>query len=375
MSTELRVVLAGGVSGGHIYPLIAVSEAMRKAGGATGVELNLRYMGPDGTFEAAAMQEAGIPTTHIQSGKWRRYFSPLNFIDIFRVIIGFFQCLAYLWYYLPDVVFAKGGAASIPIVLVAWLYRIPVVIHDSDAIVGRANRFLAYFATEILSGFPNLRGLAPSTKFTFVGNPVREVITTGTIESAVSRFALTSTERVVLVLGGSQGAASLNQLMLEAMPRLVAAGYSVLHQVGGRNLEYIQSASAYLDESVRKCYHPYAFFTSSELADAYAVASVILCRSGASSLSEALILGKPTITVPIPESANDHQRANAYTLADSGAVLVIEEQNLGPNLLFQTLSDITSDANYRSAAHSAMAAVATPDADTTIANILLGYAG
>lgn len=375
MSTELRVVLAGGVSGGHIYPLIAVSEAMRKAATESDIALTLRYMGPDGTFEASAMHDAGIPTTHIQSGKWRRYFSPLNFLDIFRVIAGFFQCLAYLWYYLPDVVFAKGGAASIPIVLVAWLYRIPVVIHDSDAIVGRANRFLAHFATEILSGFPNLRGLAPSTQFTFVGNPVREVVTSGTVESAVTRFGLANAQRVVLVLGGSQGAQSLNQLVLEALPRLVAAGYSVLHQVGERNLEYVQSASAYLDETVRGSYHPYAFLSSVELSDAYAVASIILCRSGASSLSEALILGKPTITVPIPESANDHQRANAYTLADSGAVLVIEESNLGPNLLLQTLTGITSDANYRSAAHTAMAAVATPDADTAIATILLSYAG
>lgn len=375
MSTELRVVLAGGVSGGHIYPLIAVSDALRTASATSDVVLSLRYMGPDGTLEETAMHEAGIPTTHIQSGKWRRYLSPLNFVDVFRVVAGFFQCLAYLWYYLPDVVFAKGGAASIPIVLVAWLYRIPVVIHDSDAIVGRANRFLAYFATDILSGFPNLRGLAPSTKFTFVGNPVREVVTSGTVASAVTRFGLSSSERVVLVLGGSQGAQSLNQLVLEALPRLAAAGYSVLHQVGERNLEYVQSASGYLDETVKKCYHPYAFFDSAELADAYAVASTILCRSGASSLSEALILGKPTITVPIPESANDHQRANAYTLADSGAVLIIEESNLGPNLLLQTLTGITSDANYRSAAHSAMAAVATPNADTTIATILIGYAG
>jgi UDP-N-acetylglucosamine--N-acetylmuramyl-(pentapeptide) pyrophosphoryl-undecaprenol N-acetylglucosamine transferase len=375
MSKELRVVLAGGVSGGHIYPLIAVSEAMRRAATEADVILTLRYMGPDGSFEENAMRDASIPTTHIQSGKWRRYFSPLNFLDIFRVLAGFFQCLAYLWYYLPDVVFAKGGAASIPIVLVAWIYRIPVVIHDSDAIVGRANRFLAYFATEILSGFPNLRGLAPDTKFTFVGNPVREVITSGTVESAVTRFGLTNAERMLLVLGGSQGAQSLNQLVLEALPRLVAAGYSVLHQVGERNLEYVQSASAYLDETTRKSYHPHAFLNSTELSDAYAVASIILCRSGASSLSEALILGKPTITVPIPTSANDHQRANAYTLADSGAVLVIEESNLGPNLLLQTLTGITNDANYRSAAHTAMVAVATPDADTTIANILLSYAG
>src|SRR3989338_6033957 len=141
-----RVVLTGGVSGGHMFPLIAVAESLRKRfpGG-----IEFLFVGSRGHFESDEITGAAIPMQRVVTAKWRRYFSLLNIVDCFKAPIGFLQALWYLFFFMPDAVFAKGGAASVPVVLAAWLYRIPILIHDSDAVAGRANRFLSHFAQRI----------------------------------------------------------------------------------------------------------------------------------------------------------------------------------------------------------------------------------
>lgn len=360
-----RIVLTGGVSGGHTFPLVAVSRALRKRF-PEGVEF--LFVGSHGRFEDEAMATEGIPVRHVLTGKMRRYFSWRNFIDPFKVPIGFIQSLWYLAHFMPDAVFAKGGSASVPVALAAWIYRIPILIHDSDAVAGRANRFLSHFAKRIAIAYPSAHRYFPEAKTMLTGNPVRAEILAGDAARARERFGLAPDKPTLLVLGGSQGADGINRAVLAVVPGLLAKGVQVLHQTGSGRYDEVMAVAAELGIGTEVSgYVPRAFLSGEEVADALAAATVVLSRSGAGSIAELAATGKPSILIPLASAANDEQRMNAYAIAEIGGAVVLEEANLGEHLLMENVETLLGDETLRVSMGDKIRAFYHPDAADAIA--------
>lgn len=369
MSDITRIVLTGGISGGHTFPLVAVSRSIRKK---LGGNVEFLFVGSRGKFESTAMAQEGIRTKYILTGKWRRYFSFQNFIDLFRVPLGFLQSLWILLFFMPDAVFSKGGSASVPVVLASWVYRIPVLIHDSDATAGRANRFLARFATRIAIAYPGAHKFFPQEKTVLTGNPIREEILTGDAGRFAKTFGLELDKMVILVLGGSQGAQVLNEAILRVLPGLLERNIQVVHQTGEKNYDTIvTSVEAYGLKLGASGYVPRAFLSAMEIADALSVATIVISRAGAGSIAELSATKKASILVPLASSANDEQRLNAYDVAEIGGALVIEEENLGQNMFLEKIDELLAHPEVRTSMGEKLTAFYHPDASDTLASGVL----
>jgi UDP-N-acetylglucosamine--N-acetylmuramyl-(pentapeptide) pyrophosphoryl-undecaprenol N-acetylglucosamine transferase len=374
MSDLPRIVLTGGISGGHTFPLVAVARALRKqfppASPTGGEGVEFLFLGPQGRFEVEAMTKENIPTHHIATGKWRRYFSFQNFTDLFRIPVGFVQALSQLYAFMPEAVFSKGGAASVPVVLAARVLRIPVVLHDSDAVAGRANRFLSRFAERIAIAYPSAKQYFPERKTAITGNPVREEIMAGDADRAAAAYGLSRERQTLLVLGGSQGAYFLNAALLKILPDLLSRDVQVIHQSGADNYEAIEQAIAAHDEPLPNSsyYVIKPFFQAEELADAFALSTLVLSRAGAGSIAEIAAVKKPSILVPLASAANDEQRMNAYDVAEVGGALVLEEANMGKNMLFENILELLGHPETLASMSEKINAFHHPDAADAIAS-------
>lgn len=366
MGNISRIVLTGGVSGGHTFPLVAVARALRKK---LSNNVEFLFIGSEGSFENDAMKQENIPMKHVLTGKWRRYFSLQNIIDPFKVPIGFVQALWQLFVFMPDAVFSKGGSASVPVVLAAWVYRIPVLIHDSDAVAGRANRFLARFASRIAIAYPSAHNFFPANKTVLTGNPIREELLSGESERFTKQFGLSLEKPIILVLGGSQGAQTLNAAILRILPSLLEKNIQIVHQTGKKNHESIvSSVEAYGVKIGESGYVPRAFLSVLELADALRVATLVISRAGAGSIAELAATKKAAILVPLLEAANDEQRMNAYDVAALGGALVLEETNLGEHILLEEIQELLSHPEVRQSMGEKLSSFYHPDAADTIAS-------
>lgn len=368
MADEIRIVLTGGVSGGHTFPLIAVARAIRER---AGVPTRFLYLGSRGVFESDSMAAENIPAKRVLFGKMRRYFSWRNFVDPFKVPIGLLQSLWYLFWFMPDAVFAKGGSVSVPVALAAWILRIPILIHDSDAVAGRANRLLARFASRIAIAYPSAQKFFPPGKTALTGIPVRAEILSGDAARARERYGFSQGKPVVFVLGGSQGARSLNEAVIRILPELLKEA-QVLHQTGSNNYD---EAAALAGESGIKAgyggYAPVPFLEPSEMADAYAAADLVISRAGATSIAEIAGCGKPCVLVPLQSAANDEQRMNAYDVARFGGALVLEEANLGEHIFFSKVDELLKNQWLRSEMSQKVKSFHNPEAANMIADGVL----
>ncbi len=333
----MRIVLTGGGTGGHLFPLIAVTKKIKEK---LGPEAQFLYIGSGAPMERQVMQAEGIPAKFVFSGKMRRYFSFQNFIDIFKVPIGFLQSLWILLWYMPEVIFSKGGYVAVPVVLAARIYRIPVMIHESDSIPGTANKFLAKYATRIAVAYPEAQAYFPSEKTALLGNPVREGALGGNPLMFIKQLGFTESKKTLLVIGGSQGSEIINKAVVAILPQLLK-DVQVIHQTGDRNYEtVIDLAGEQGIKAGREGYAPARFFNDKQLRDSLELCDLVISRAGANSIAEIAAHTKPAILVPLGNSANDHQRMNAYSLAKVGGALVLEESNLGSNMLLEKIHQI-----------------------------------
>lgn len=364
MSTPHRIVLTGGGTGGHIFPLIPVARELRAL---LGDETEFLYLGPAGELEKRVIGEAGIESRNILSGKWRRYFDLRNGTDIFRNIAGFFQSLFVLYRYMPDAVFSKGAYAAVPVVFAAWVYRIPIVTQDSDATPGVANKIMGKFADRIAVAYPSAAQFFEPGRVAITGNPIREGITLGTPERARDRFGVPNNKPTILILGGSLGARAVNLAILRIFPRLLEK-FFVIHQTGQANYEEVMNrlGEHSLPESAGR-YHIEAFLDTGALSDALALADLVVSRAGANTISEIAAVGKPSILIPLPSAANDEQRMNAYEIARAGGALVLEESNLGENLFAGKIEELMNDSSLRERMSRAIRTFFHPDAARRIA--------
>ncbi|MDA3814854.1 MAG: undecaprenyldiphospho-muramoylpentapeptide beta-N-acetylglucosaminyltransferase [Patescibacteria group bacterium] len=365
-----RIVLAGGGTGGHLFPLTTVAKYLKENYKSEN-GLEFLFIGPKGEFEDRLMKEHNIPQKNIQCGKMRRYFSFHYFFDLFKLPIGFFQSLWHLFSFMPDVVFAKGGFASVPVVLAAWIYRIPVILHESDAVPGMANKFLGATATLVALNFERAKMYFNPKKTFMAGLPIRESVINGNKEKARKFLSMEKeTKPVVLFLGGSQGAESINSKVVEVVDVLIDK-YQIVHQTGTRQFEKITKKIQHKGYKIEHSdYYPIDFI-GEELGDLLALADVVVSRAGATSIAEIAANAKPVILVPIKNSANTHQRINAFEISKARAGVVLEEQNFSKGTLMHYLMEIEKDKEFKETLSSNIKNFYSPDSTQTISEAIL----
>jgi len=369
-----RILLTGGGSGGHVYPLLAVADALQKIS----EEVVLFYLGPKSIYDEE-FKMRGISFLEIVSSKFRRYLSPMNLIDIPKFFIGLIQALAKLFKIMPDVVFSKGGTGALPVVLAAKFYMIPVIIHESDSVPGLTNRISGKLADKIGISFSDAAKYFSKGKIALTGNPIRKSFLSEEISHEHAREALgfDFEKPLVLVLGGSQGAVQLNSLIFDNFS-LFLKNFYLLHQVGEGNASSAQNISIQIGKEtgidVSRGYRYIPFLGTDEMRNALLAADVVISRAGSGAIFEIAAFGKPSILIPLETSAGDHQRANAYSYAETGAAVVIEKENLKAHIVLHELGLIASDEKKRKLMIEAAKIFSKPDAADIIAREIITLA-
>lgn len=363
-SKVYRIALAGGGTGGHVFPILPVVRELRKL---LGEQTQFLYLGPKNGIGTEVMKEVEVPAVPILSGKWRRPFSLKNIPDCFRVIGGYIQSLRYLYQFMPDAVFSKGAYAAVPVVLAAKTYAIPVLTQDSDAIPGIANKIMGKFANRIAVAYPSAARYFEASRVAVTGNPVREELLQGNVERARERFGYKSDMPVVLVLGGSLGSVAVNRAVITILPKLIERCF-VVHQTGETDaMEVAKHVTELKLGDLSGKYFSAPFFDTETLADAFSISSLIVSRAGANAITDIAAIGKPSILIPLPSAANNEQRMNAYEMAKVGAALVLEQLNLGENILLGRITHLLDDEALRSDMSKSVQAFFHPDAARRIA--------
>ena len=366
----MKIVFTGGGTLGHIFPSIAVIREMRDI--YPGSDLKLSYIGPKHNYGELLFKEQNVEVRRILSGKIRRYFSFKNLLDVFKVPIGFIQSLFWLFIIAPDIVFSKGGYGSFPVAVACFFLRVPLVLQESDIVPGLASKITSKWASEIFTSFSNTEYF-PKDKVICVGNPVRKELLEGTIEKAKELFKLKGEKPVILILGGSQGSARINNLMIEILPELLKS-FEIIHQTGRhKHLTIERESKALLSKESMSIYHLLPFLNEEQLKQALAVSDLVISRAGSGALFEIASSKKPAILIPLSNSAQDHQKKNAYAFAEAGGGEVVEEQNLKPNFFLQKLQSLFSNKESLKIISQNSSNFSKPLAAKKIANYLIEY--
>ena len=374
----MRILLTGGGTGGHLFPLIAVARKLKKiskdAQSEFAEELEFVFVGPDG-FSKDAFQKEGIEAKVIFAAKMRRYFSFASILDFVTFPLGLLQAYIHVFFFMPDVIFAKGGYGSAPVAFWGILFRIPLVIHESDAVPGLANRILGKFAKKVLVSFDATSRFSANHKTIVVGNPIREELFLRAPQNAREILYIRSRKPIVFVLGGSQGSTRINNMMLLAISDFVKR-YEIIHQCGEKNYETMHKAAVLeiKDREARALYHLYGTLSEKEMASAYAVCDIVVSRAGSGAVFEIAAAGKPSILIPYFPAAAAHQKTNADIYATSGAAVVLEGENLIPHLLIGEVDEILGNPERLQSMSEAARRFARPDAARRVAEELLKFA-
>lgn len=374
LDKKFRIVVAGGGTGGHVYPTLAVLDSLRDRFTEAGLLFEATRMGPHDGYEPL-FATRGVVIVPILAGKLRRYISLLNIVDVPKFFIGLLQALWKLYFIMPDVIFSKGGTGALPVVIAGWFYRIPVAIHESDAKPGLTNLFSARFARKIFLSFPDAAPYFDPGRTMVTGAPIRGkflgVLTAKPV--AKETLGFNGQQPLLLVLGGSQGSTRINDFILAHLTTIIKET-QVLHQTGVANFAEVQklSRAALIDESFRTRYEASGYFeTDSQMLLALTAADFVISRAGSSSIFEMAAFGVPAILVPLAESANDHQRANAYAFAKAGGAVVIEESNFMPGIVLPAIQNMITNTEQRQKMAAASAAYFIPGAAEKIAEALI----
>ena len=320
-----KIVLTGGGSAGHVTPNIALIPALKKAG------YEIYYIGSYNGIEKKLIEDYNIPYFGIATGKLRRYFDPKNFSDPFRVLKGFTEAVKLLKRIKPDVVFSKGGFVSVPVVRAAGALKIPYLVHESDMTPGLANKLSMSGAKKICCNFPETMRLLPADKAVLTGTPIREELGLGDKEVGKELCGFEDDKPVLMVIGGSLGAQSVNETVRYALPRLLPY-FNVVHICGKEKMDNLKlSVPGYKQFE----------YVKNELKDIFAMADIVVSRAGANSICELLALKKPNILIPLStKSSRGDQMLNARSFEQQGFSLVIDNDDLDEDILVETIEDL-----------------------------------
>lgn len=325
----MKILFSGGGTLGPVTPLLAIHEILARAFSAPEFLWAGTHDGP----ERALVEARGIPFVTMASGKVRRYASLWNIIDIFCLLAGFLQALLLLAEEKPDLCISAGGFVSVPIHMAARILGIPAWVHQQDARIGLANRFMAKIAAVVTTSLRAQAEKFPSGRARHLGNPVRSDILAGSGGRAREIFGLSGTLPVVFATGGGTGSARVNELVAGAAGHLEGAA-EIIHLIGSdRSKEDVERAA-----KLYPFYHVYRFFAE-EMADAYAVADIVVARAGFGTIAEAAALRKPLVLIP----KEGHQEKNARFLAEAGAAVVLNQDSASGNHLARALKDLLAN--------------------------------
>ena len=362
----MKVLIAGGGTGGHVFPGIAVAEELRRLRR----DAEVVFVGSRRGLEAVAVPEAGFRLrTMITRGFPRRAWWKWPLAAV-AVVVGFFQALGIVASERPDVVLGTGGYVSVPVALAAWCLRRPLILQEQNSIPGLANRWLARIAVEVHLSFVEARSyFSRKDHLKVTGNPIRAHVLSGDRGTAYAEFGLQPGRPTLFVFGGSRGAHRINEAALDAMRRLKGrVDVQWILQTGREDFEW---AKQIVDgEKLPALVLP--FLTRIHMA--YAAADLVVCRSGAMTLAEIAACGTPAILVPYPYAAHDHQAVNALNLVDRGAAAMIADRELTGERLAQEIAHWLSDRPALSQMSSNARRFARPDAAEKIARSLVSWA-
>lgn len=325
LNTTKKIVLTGGGTAGHVTPNIALLPSLRDAG------YEISYIGSYDGIEKKLITDFDIPYYGIATGKFRRYLDIKNITDPFRVIKGLGEARKYLKKINPDVVFSKGGFVSVPVVRAAASLHIPCIIHESDMTPGLANKLCIPVAKKICCNFPETMAMLPKEKAVLTGSPIREELTKGDKIAALDMCNFTANKPVILVIGGSLGAASINKAVREALPKLLT-DFQVIHICGK---DKIDNMLLHMEGYIQFEY------VKAELKDMLALADLVISRAGANSICELLALKKPNLLIPLSaNSSRGDQILNAKSFESQGFSMVLDDDNLSPDLLAEKVMEL-----------------------------------
>lgn len=368
----MKILFTGGGSGGHFYPIIAIAEAIhdlvreRKL-----LEPSLYYAAPD-PYDRELLLANSIVFVPTAAGKMRNYFSLLNIIDYFKTGWGTLRSVLRVFFLYPDVVMGTGGYASFPTLLAARLFRIPVIIYATDIEPSRVNTWAGKFAVKIAISFPEAEKFFPKEKVAFTGNPIRKAALVPAREGAHEFLKLKHDIPVLLILGGSQGAAALNEVILSALPQLVQK-YQIVHQTGTYNLKDMSGRAAIVlaNSEFADRYKSFGYLNDLAIRMSAGAANLVISRAGAGGIFEIAAWGLPSIIVPIPEPISHDQTKNAFAYARTGACVVIDQNNLTAGVLLSEIERILTKPDIARTMSEAARSFSRADAAKTIANALL----
>lgn len=358
-----KIILSGGGTGGSVTPLLAIAEIIKSKDGYANTEFF--WLGTKTGPERELVQSSGIAFKAICSGKWRRYWSPANFADIFRIKIAFFQALYIIIRQKPALILSAGSFASVPVVWAAWLARVPVLIFQLDVRPGLANRLMAPFAKKVLTVFE--KSLADyGAKALLLGNPVRKEFKQVKISKreAMQKIGLRQTSPVVLVIGGGTGASAINNLIIENLDELTKF-CQILHITGKGKASFAMARAMEYNIS----YKYFEFLDAFGVIKTFAAADVIISRAGMGVLTELCFIGKPAILIPMP---NSHQEENAAVFQKAQAALVMNQDEISGADLIKNIKLILSDEALRKRLKNNIKAVINTECEEKIFEAIRG---
>lgn len=347
------VVLCGGGTGGSVSPLLGVLSRLREHR----PELRCLFLGTRPGPERAMVAESGIAFRPIPSGKFRRYFSLKNGLDIFRIVAGFAVALWIVGRARAKVILTAGSHVAVPVAWAGWVLGVPVFVHQQDIDPGLANRLMAPIAHQVTTTFPVGLNSFPRRKTVQTGNPVRADLLTGRRDKGIRHFHLSGDKPLIVCLGGGTGATALNEIILAALPGLLKEG-NVIHSVGSGKERTAPSLAGYVPVP----------FLGPEYPDVLAAADLVISRAGLATLTELAVLGKLTILVPLP---NTHQEANAEYFVQQGAATLFQQGSASADSLVATVQRLLHHWTRAKEFQTKMQSLADPDAAERIAQLVM----
>jgi len=358
-SKTIRIILTGGGTAGHVWPLWAVYEELK--GLSYKYKFDFLYLGSGAQVEKTLAEKYKVAYKPILSGKLRRYFSLENFIDPVKIIIGFFQAFFTVLAFHPKVIFAKGGYVTVPVVFAAAILKVPIISHESDIIMGLANRWEAKYATKICVGFPvQFYADLPFRKLIYTGNPIRKQFQQAKRSNGLNKRS-DRTIGTILITGGSQGARFINQTVAAVMGDLTKK-FKIIHVSGKNDYEWLK-------KNKWSNYQLYDF--TDKMPEFMAKASLIISRAGANTLAEISYLGKPSILIPLSSAANNHQAKNAEIYEKKNAAVVVSEKGLTGDNLKDIIERLMEDKELLTNLGRQAKSLSQPDAAEAIAEEII----
>lgn len=321
----MKFAIVAGGTGGHIYPGLAIAQAIKERDPAA----KIIFIGSSEGLEKNIIEQAGFDIRLIRSRGLLRKISYKAISAPFVSLIGFFQAISLLYSYRPDYLLSTGGYASLPAAIAAWILRIPIVLQEQNTLPGAVNRFVARLAKKCFLSFEETKKYIAGE---CVGNPVRQEIIKAERGPARQKYA-PNNEKLILVIGGSQGAKRLNEIIIDSLSHL-PSGVKIVHIVGQRDFHWVEVKTQNISRSQ---YQPLAYLF--DMSEILAAADLVISRAGATAIAEFLVRGLPMVLVPFPYAADNHQLLNARAVANAGAAVLIEEKDLDAEKFIALLND------------------------------------